>query len=214
MFDVDDMNSPSALVVLRAKDDGANQTVINKSAVMINRVGEAYDLSEDEYAPEIQIIDSKGVTSYKPAKTLKVEDDPDGNSDYSNLDRGDIVLIGLNGKGEIARISVIYKVKKSSFLAGDGAKTFHTASFGENLTTNIDYPIVYGSVNNYSSGLLFVNAGETERMFSIQSAKFYLYESGGKGGSVIPANAGELRFNDVVVVKSMRFFATEVFILR
>lgn len=214
MFDVDDMNSPSALVVLRAKNDGANQTVINKSAVMINRVGEAYDLSEDEYAPEIQIIDSKGVTSYKPAKTLKVEDDPDGNSDYSNLDRGDIVLIGLNGKGEIARISVIYKVKKSSFLAGDGAKTFHTASFGENLTTNIDYPIVYGSVNNYSSGLLFVNAGETERMFSIQSAKFYLYESGGKGGSVIPANAGELRFNDVVVVKSMRFFATEVFILR
>ena len=34
MFDIDDMNSPSALVVLRTEDDGANQVVINKSATI------------------------------------------------------------------------------------------------------------------------------------------------------------------------------------
>ena len=214
MFDIDDMNSPSALVVLRTKNEGANQAVINKSAMMVNKVREIYDLSEDEIVTEIQLMNSQGITSYRPGKALKVEDDPDGNSDYNNLERGDIVLVGFNSNGEIARISVVYKANKSSFLAGDGIRTFHTTSFGENLTTNIDYPIVYGCVNNYNSGLLYVNAGETERMFSIQSAKFYLYEDGGKGGIITQTDAGELRFNDVVVVKSMRFFATEVFILR
>lgn len=214
MFDIDDMNSPSALVVLRTEDDGANQVVINKSAMMVNQIGEIYDSNKDEVVTEIQLMNSAGITSYRPSKALKVEDDPDGNTDYNNLERGDIVLVGFNSRGEIARISLIYKVNKSSFLAGDGTKTFHTATFGENLTTNIDYPIVYGSVNNYNSGLLYVNAGETERMFSIQSAKFYLYENGRKGGQITQTDAGELQFNDVVVVKSMRFFATEVFILR
>ena len=214
MFDIDDMNSPSALVVLRTEDDGANQVVINKSAMMVNQIGEIYDSNKDEVVTEIQLMNSAGITSYRQSTALKVEDDPDGNTDYNNLERGDIVLVGFNSRGEIARISLIYKVNKLSFLAGDGTKTFHTTTFGENLTTNIDYPVVYGSVNNYNSGLLYVNAGETERMFSTQSAKFYLYEKGRKGGRITQTDAGELQFNDLVVVKSMRFFATEVFIFR
>ncbi|MBP3359782.1 MAG: S-layer homology domain-containing protein [Clostridia bacterium] len=208
-YKLNDMNSPEVLVVYQSDENDSRQIVINKSAAVVNDIKEVYDDEESEVKTKVYLGADGEEAGYDVSEQVRLENMQPGQEDFRALKRGDIILYATNGQGSLVRIFVLYHSDGKLFLGGDGL----TKEYCENVSINPDYPILYGEIKNFGSGFLVAEtAGKTVAASVSANTKYYIINT--KDKEIERPAAADIRFGDKVIIKTMRFNATEVFIIR
>ena len=210
-YELNDMNSPEVVVVYQSDKDDSKQTVITKAPTIVNEIRQVYDEQENEVKTKLFLGVDNQERGFEISDNVSMENMQPGQSSFTDLTRGDIILYATNVRGQIVRIFVLYHSDGKAFISADGL----TQNFGENISINPDYPIAYGTVKNFGSGFLIADTGEKITAVSTStSTRYYIIDMGGRKGKIERVTKDDIRFGDIVLLKTMRFGASDIFILR
>ena len=210
-YELNDMNSPEVVVVYQSDKDDSKQTVITKAPTIVNEIRQVYDEQENEVKTKLFLGVDNQERGFEISDNVSMENMQPGQSSFTDLTRGDIILYATNVRGQIVRIFVLYHSDRKAFISADGL----TQNFGENISINPDYPIAYGTVKNFGSGFLIADTGEKITAVSTStSTRYYIIDMGGRKGKIERVTEDDIRFGDIVLLKTMRFGASDIFILR
>ena len=188
-----------------------NRSVITKAPSVVNGIREVYNEQTGEVQKKLFLGADNHERGYEVSDYVRLENMQPGQSSFSDLTRGDIILYAINGSDQIVRIFVLYHTDGKAFIGAGGL----TPSFGENISIHPDYPIAYGSVKNFNSDFLVADTGEKITAVSTSaSTRYYTIDMNSQNQSIELASKNDVRFGDTVLLRTVRFAASDIFIIR
>ena len=212
LYDVNDINVASAVVVIVPELDGINDdaTIWNSrlSTVVSTKI------TIDEYTMEeiakIKVLTGGALKEYKIKNTASIHYAPAGITNAKDLKKGDVVQFGLAMNGNVARINVWHRHDQTDhFIKGVSTKTKSTG-FGTNLDESRRG--IYGSIDKLSLPYIVVNDGSNEWLVDISSASVTICRN--DEGEISSAGLSEVSVGDVAVVRTNGGVASDVIIYR
>lgn len=210
VYDIDDYMYASCIVL---KENFAEpENLRSKRSLIITNVFSGID-DEDDKIIGLEGYQQGGKVSY----TVKNTEMKDNRGRYyvRDLREGDVVQIGVDVKGNVSAVQLLFKADEQKLMIAEG--TEDSNKYWEGGTRVMpDLSVSFGTVTGRNAGVLLVDADGNDLTVSKEPHKFatatsvYIYEN----GKLYTSNKNDIFYGDKVYVQEYQGNLHEVMVVR